>query len=44
MELSPAAYKEIEAKMLAAEYEHAFHEIDGKTVIDMHGLAVKEKS
>ena len=37
LELSPAAYDEIRAKLAAAGYDHAF--MDDKT-IDMHGLAV----
>jgi hypothetical protein len=37
LELSPAAYDEIRAKLAAAGCKHAF--MDDKT-IDMHGLAV----
>ena len=37
LELSPAAYDEITAKLREAGYDHAFMD-DGE--IDMHGLAV----
>ncbi|MFL5912778.1 MAG: hypothetical protein ACJ768_19710 [Gaiellaceae bacterium] len=37
LELSPAAYDEIRAKLEAAGYSHALG-VDG--AIDMHGLAV----
>ncbi len=37
MELSPAAYDEIAAKMRAAGYDHTFNH-EGE--IDMHGIAV----
>lgn len=41
LEVSPAAYAEIRAKLHAAGYDHAFGEDDGAEVIDMHGIAVK---
>lgn len=37
LEVSPAAYDEIAAKLKAAAYDHCFGE-DG--AIDMHGLAI----
>jgi hypothetical protein len=40
LEVSTAAYEEIRAKLEAAGYEHAFHEDDGRVVIDMHGIAL----
>ena len=40
LEVSPAAYAEIKTKLEAAGYAHAFHEEDGKVVIDMHGIAL----
>lgn len=41
LDLSPAAYDEIAAKLRAAAYDHAFHDQpDHGTVIDMHGIAV----
>lgn len=43
MELSRAAFQEIKAKMIAADYRHAFQKSDGRVVIDMHGIAVTEK-
>lgn len=38
LDLSPAAYDEIRAKLEAAGYDHCF--IRGEETIDMHGLAV----
>lgn len=42
LDLSPAAYQEIAGKLRAAGYDHAFHQDGGRTVIDMHGIAVAE--
>ena len=42
LELSPVAYLEIKTKLEAAGYQDAFIEQDGRTVIDLHGLAVTE--
>jgi hypothetical protein len=40
--LSPAAYREIRAKLLEAGYGHAFHDVGTfEEVIDMHGIAVQ---
>lgn len=40
LEVSPSAFAEIEAKMKAVGYEHAFHVSAGRPVIDMHGIAL----
>jgi hypothetical protein len=40
LEVSAACYEEIKAKLEAAGYADAFHNDDGKTVIDMHGIAL----
>jgi hypothetical protein len=40
LELSPAAFAEIKEKLTAAGYQHTFQEDEGRTVIDMHGIAV----
>jgi hypothetical protein len=40
LELSPAAFGEIYEKLKQAGYEQAFMDSQGRTVIDMHGLAV----
>lgn len=40
LELSPAAYNEIETKLKEASYDHCFVKQDERTVIDMHGIAV----
>ncbi len=42
LEVSQAAYREIEAKLRAADYGHCFIERnDGSTVIDMAGIALE---
>lgn len=43
LELSKPAFKEIEQKLMDAGYQHAMHEDDGRTVIDMHGIAVADE-
>lgn len=41
LELSHAAYNEINAKLRAAGYHHVFHEDSSHgTVMDMHGIAL----
>lgn len=40
LDLSEAAYQEIRRKLEHAGYSHAFHEEDGRALIDMHGIAV----
>ena len=43
LEISGLAFEEIKGKLIAAGYSDQFEEIDGKTVIDMHGIGlVKE--
>lgn len=42
LEVSPALYAEVRAKLEAAEYDHAFHHVDGRDVIDMNGIALAE--
>jgi hypothetical protein len=39
--ISPAAYREIREKLLAAGYGDQFHERNGAAWIDMHGIAIK---
>jgi len=43
--LSPAAYREIRAKLLDAGYGHAFQGEPGTPdeVIDMHGIAIQRE-
>jgi hypothetical protein len=43
LEISKAAYDEIRAKLKAAGYGHVFDQDEGKEVIDMHGIALKEE-
>ncbi len=40
LEVSAAAYEEIKKLLTDAGYEDTFHEHDGRTVIDMHGIAL----
>lgn len=42
LDVSPAAYREIEGKLRDAGYEHLLNDDgEGHTVIDMHGLALR---
>lgn len=41
LDISAAAYAEIEAALRKASYDHAFHTDDGKSVIDMQGIALR---
>lgn len=43
LEVSKAAYDEIYKKLMEAGYNQAFHKDDEAVVIDMHGIALKEK-
>lgn len=43
LELSKAAYDEIKNKLSDAGYQHLFDEDEGRTIIDMHGIAVAEE-
>jgi len=40
LELTPAAFNEIKAKLTAAGYQHAFITTDTRLLISMEGLAV----
>jgi hypothetical protein len=40
LDISAEAYLEIAALLKAAGYDQAFHRDDGRTVIDMHGIAL----
>lgn len=42
--LSSAAYAEIRAALENAGYDHAFHQDDGRLVIDLHGIAVCDRA
>ena len=45
LDLSPAAYEEIAKKLADAGYSQIFHtERGGRTVIDMHGIAVASEA
>lgn len=39
--VSRAAFEEIAAKLRAAGYDHVFHEDEGGTIIDLHGVAIQ---
>lgn len=43
LEVSEQAYREIRERLKAAGYAHAFHEDDGREVIDMHGIALGDR-
>lgn len=40
LEISGLAFDEIKGKLIAAGYSDQFQEVDGKTVIDMHGIGL----
>src|SRR5258707_5473433 len=41
LEVSPAVYDEVHAKLQAAAYDHALHETpDHSVVLDLHGIAL----
>ena len=40
LEVSPEVYAEVSSKLEAAGYGHAFHESDGRVVVDMDGIAL----
>jgi hypothetical protein len=42
LEVSPAAFAEVRAKLKDAGYDHALHREDGRETIDMHGIALVE--
>lgn len=41
LEVSHALFEEVRAKLEAAGYQHAFDTVDGRPVIDMHGIALQ---
>ena len=43
LDVSPDTYYEIYDKLSEAGYDHCFHKDDGKTVIDMHGIALNKQ-
>ena len=43
LDVSPDTYYEIYDKLRQAGYDHCFHKDDGKTVIDMHGIALNKR-
>jgi hypothetical protein len=42
LEVTSAAYREVETALRAAGYDHAFVETGEGTVIDMHGIALAQ--
>ncbi len=44
MDVSEETYYEIYDKLSEAGYDHCFHKDDGKTVIDMHGIALNKRT
>lgn len=43
LEISSAAFSEINMLLTAAGYTHAFHLDEGRMVIDMHGIALADR-
>ena len=43
MDVSEETYYEIYDKLSEAGYDHCFHKDDGKTAIDMHGIALNKR-
>jgi hypothetical protein len=43
LEISPSAFAEIEQKLRAAGYGHAFSRDEGRLTIDMHGIALQRE-
>jgi hypothetical protein len=43
LEVSPACYEEIHAKLAAAGYEDSFHKTDFRHSIDMSGIALQSE-
>jgi hypothetical protein len=41
LDVSPTTYAEIRALLERAGYQHAFDEVDGQQVIDLHGIALR---
>lgn len=41
LDVSPATYREIRAKLVAAGYDHAFHVDEQGEAIDMSGIALR---
>ena len=44
LRISKRAFNEIKKKLADAGYEHTFHQENGETVIDMHGIAVADQT
>lgn len=40
LEVSPSTFVEVSGKLRDAEYDHAFHVVGGRDVVDMHGIAL----
>jgi hypothetical protein len=43
LEVSKETFEEIAKKLMAVNYEHAFHELKEGRVLDMHGVALKQE-
>lgn len=44
LDISPEAYKEIADKLRTVDYDHVFTDDgEGREVIDMHGIALREE-
>ncbi len=43
LEVTPAAFEEVRGKLEDAGYTHAFHRIDDRAAVDMHGIALTSR-
>lgn len=44
LDVSPATYDEIRAKLAEAGYDWSIHQDDGREVVDMHGIALRSEA
>lgn len=45
LDVTPETFREIQTKLEAAGYQHAFHEDgQGQLVIDLHGVAIRDEA
>lgn len=44
LEVSPGLFEDVRVELAAAGYGHAFDRVDGRDVVDMHGIALVARS
>jgi len=42
LDVEGSTYRDIARRLIKADYGHAFHEDDGRQIIDMHGIAIAD--